>query len=407
MSIEATLGTIAELTQELGATYELQAELVSAELDAQEAVIGAFKKWRCTAWLCTTGGYSSDSEPGGWTKALHWPNLEENDHPDQGEARAAVSDAAQEYNTTDVDQMDQKEELSTIPTDLGSFLVDWFEIDNTFSNIYYPANTNEVPASGQGWLSSASSGYDSAVGTQRSAADTAREVVGGLISNSSTFLTDITDTMGTLTSLALTQEQNYLNALTALAQDYSSIGGYISAAKEIVQLFKDERDLYYQRVNEQGRQLAAAVNSVIQVGLLENDLNGIGPGGNWPDPQNVSTDADQPGTPARDEIITDAAWFKSHIDFWDDIESDMTSLKTSADGAAVLPIKIIKLPHFSAVQSTALNGLADKLTAAIGGGQTSAGKVSDGLTTSIRNYIENEIGAGAEADAFFNQHVGG
>lgn len=79
---------------------------------------------------------------------------------------------------------------------------------------------------------------------------------------------------------------------------------------------------------------------------------------------------------------------------------------SSADGAAVLPIKIINMPHFPAVQSNALNGLADKLKTAIGGGKTAAGHMGEGLTTTIRNHIDNEIGAGADADAFFNEHVG-
>ena len=87
--------------------------------------------------------------------------------------------------------------------------------------------------------------------------------------------------------------------------------------------------------------------------------------------------------------------------------SDMGELKASAEAAPVLPIKIIELPHFSAVQSTALNGLADSLTTAIGQGKDAAAKMSNGLTTTIRNYINNEIGAGAEADAFFNKHVTG
>lgn len=407
MSIQATLDTIGELIYELGQTYELQAEKVNAELEAQESTIGAFKQWRCTAWLCTTGGYSSDSEPSGWAKFAHWPNLEENDHPDQGAAKDAVNEAAEEYNTTDTAQMDQKEELSTIPTDLGGFLEDWFEIDNAFANIYYPANTNEIPAAGQSWLSSASGGYAASVGTQRSAADTVREIVGGLVSNGSSFLGEITDTMATLTDLALDQEQNYLDLLKALTFNYMDIDSYITAAEDLVQVIQEERVLYYDRVATQGEQLAGAVDTVIQVGLLSNDLVGIGPGGNWPTPQNVASDSDNPGSPSRDEIITDAGWFKSHIDYWEDIETDMTTLKSTADMSATLPIKIINLPHFTAVQSTAMNGLADELTAAIGGGQHAAGDVSDGLTTTIRNYIENEIGSGADAERFFNQHVGG
>ncbi|NHB84160.1 hypothetical protein G7085_04705 [Tessaracoccus sp. HDW20] len=232
-------------------------------------------------------------------------------------------------------------------------------------------------------------------------------MLGDLISNSSAFLTEITDTMASFTDLALQQEQIYLDALLSMAQDYTSIGGYIDAAKGLLQTVKSERDIYYQRVNEQGRLLAAAVDSVIQTTLLENDLDGIGPGGSWPDPQNVATNKDNPAGPTRDEIITDAEWFRRHIAYWDDLSSDLAELKVSADAAAVLPIKIIDLPHFSAVQSTALNGLAESLQTAIGQGQSAAGKMSDALTRSIRNYINNELGAGAEADAFFHQHVGG
>lgn len=408
MSVQSTLDTISQLTEELGETYALQAELVEAEIEAQRGIVGDFKEWVCdnTGFL-SCGSYYSETEPGGGSKFWHWPYLENNPHSRQGEAMDELRAAEEEYNTTETEQMSRKEKLSTIPTDLGSFLVDWFAIDSSFSGIYYPANANEVPGSGQSWLGSASSGYESAVGTQRSAADTAKEIVGGLISNSSAFLGDVTDTMGNLTQLALDQEQLYLDAFNAGFQDYTSIGGFISAIKDIAQVFQSERQLFFDRVNEQGRQLAAAVDSVIQVGLLSNDLVGIGPGGNWPNPQNVASDTDNPGSPSRDEIVADASWFKTHIGYWDDIETEMTALKASADGAAVLPIKIIDMPHFSAHQSNALNGLAEELTAAIGGGKTSAGSMSDGLTTTIRNYIENELGAGADAEAFFNQHVGG
>ncbi len=406
MSIDATLSTIGDLIADLKETYELQAELVSTEIANQESVISGFKRYQCVSWpFCPSGGYSSDSEPG--DLARFWHTIEENDHPDQGEAREQVEAAAEEYNTTETAQMDQQEELSTIPTDLGGFLQAWVAIDSSFANIYYPANTNEIPSSGETWLSTASGGYDSAVGTQRTAADTARSVTGDLISNSAAFLSKITDTMGSFTDLALQQEQLYVDALSSLAQDYTSIGGYISAAKELAQLMQDQRQLYYDRVSEQGQLLASAVESVIQTTLLESDLDGIGPGGAWPDPQNVATNKDNPAQPPQDEIITDATWFGRHIAYWDDMTSDMGELKASAEAAPVLPIKIIELPHFSAVQSTALNGLADSLTTAIGQGKDAAAKMSNGLTTTIRNYINNEIGAGAEADAFFNKHVTG
>ncbi len=191
--------------------------------------------------------------------------------------------------------------------------------------------------------------------------------------------------MGSFTDLALQQEQLYVDALSSLAQDYTSIGGYISAAKELAQLMQDQRQLYYDRVSEQGQLLASAVESVIQTTLLESDLDGIGPGGAWPDPQNVATNKDNPAQPSQDEIITDATWFGRHIAYWDDMTSDMGELKASAEAAPVLPIKIIELPHFSAVQSTALNGLADSLTTAIGQGKDAAAKMSNGLTTTIRN----------------------
>lgn len=195
MSVDSTLDAITQLTEELGEIYSLQAELVEAEIAAQRDIVGEFKEWVCnnTGFL-TCGDYYSETEPGGGTKFWHWPYLKNEPHSRQGEAMDELRAAQEQYDTTETEQMDRQEKLATIPTDLGGFLRDWFAIDTSFAAVYFPANANEVPGSGQSWLGSASGGYDSAMGTQRSAADTAKDVVGGLITNSSAFLGEVTVT---------------------------------------------------------------------------------------------------------------------------------------------------------------------------------------------------------------------
>lgn len=406
MSPQATLDLIKQLTDDLATTYETQAELVAAEMEASRGRAGEFQEWECSAWLCTTGGYYSETKPSGWDEFLHFPNLSARPHSRQGEAMDELQAAEEEYNTTDTEQLSRQEKLARIPTDIGGFLMDWFSIDADFAQIYYAANKNEIPASGEAWLSSSSGAYDSAIGTQRTAADTARDVTGGLVENTSAFLSEITDSVTNLADLALEQEQLYLDTIGALIEDYTSISGFISAAKNLAQLFLDSRQYYFDQVQEQGRQLASAVDTVIQVGLLENDLTGIGPGGNWPTPNNVQQDPDNPAWTPVDEIRTDLAWFKSHVDHWDEKASEMETLKGTADSAASLPVIMIDMPHFSAAQSTSLNGLADDITAAINGGRAAAEEMSSALTDTIRNYVENETSSAAEADALFNEYFG-
>lgn len=404
MSPQDTLDYVKQLTDDLAETYELQAELVLAELNAAQGRVGEFKEYECTAWLCTTGGYYSETKPSGWDEFLHWPNLKGRDHTRQGEAMDELEAARSEYNTTSDEQLSQQEKLAKIPTDVGGFLMDWFQVDSDFARIYYPAGTNEVPSSGESWLGDSSGGYASAVGTQRRSADTARGVNGSLVSNTSSYLGNITNTISNLSDLALQQQDLYINMITGLVQDYSSIGGFINAAKSLVSTIQDARTLYFNRLQEQGRQLASAVDTVIQIGLLSNDLIGIGPGGAWPSPSNVAQNPSNPGRPSLDEIRTDLAWFKAHIDFWDDIAAQMATLKSTAAGSSRLPVIMIDMPHFSAVQSASLNGLADSLAAVIDGGHTAAEDISVALRQTIRNYVDNEIYSANQADALFNEY---
>lgn len=404
MPPQDTLDYIKQLTDDLADAYELQAELVLAELDAAQGRVGDFKEYECTAWLCTTGGYYSETKPSGWDEFLHWPNLKGRDHTRQGEAMDELQAARDEYNTTSDEQLSQQEKLAKIPTDVGSFLIDWFQLDTDFARIYYPDSTSEVPSAGDSWLGANASAYEAAVGTQRRSAETARGVTGDLVSNTSSYLSEITDSVSNLTDLAIQQEDLYIDMISGLVQDYSSIGGFISAAQSLVTSIQDARKLYYDRLKEQGRQLASAVDTVIQTGLLTNDLAGIGPGGAWPGATNVSSNPDQPGCTTVDEVRSDLDWFKHHIDYWDGIAGEMATLKASAAASSRLPVIMIDMPHFSAVQSSSLNGLADALSTVIAGGHTAAEDMVVSLRQTIRNYVDNEIASASQADALFNEY---
>lgn len=263
---------------------------------------------------------------------------------------------------------------------------------------------DEVPTNGESWLGSNSGTYSSAVSTQRRSADATRGIVGDLVSNSSDYLSNITTSVNNLTDLAIQQQDLYVDMITGMIQDYSKIGGFIGAAKSLVETVKTARTTYTNQVKEQGRQLASAVNTVIKIGLLENDLVGIGPDGKWQGPTNVTRDPSHPDELTADQVRADADWFKKHYDNWDDIASDMGTLKATAAGTSRLPIKMIDLPHFSAMQSSSLNGLADSLSTAIDGGHTAAEDMSVALRQTIRNYIDNEISSTSEADALFNEY---
>ncbi|GAA4893677.1 hypothetical protein GCM10025789_08600 [Tessaracoccus lubricantis] len=404
MGPQATLDLITQMTDDLQDAYELQAELVLAEIEASRALVGDFKEYRCESWpFCPSGGYYSETRPSDWS--MFWHTIRVSDHERQGEAMDALADAETKYNTTETEQMSRKDKLVSIPTDVGGFLTDWFSIDSSFENIYYPANTNEIPADGEPWASGNAAGYDASIGSQRTAAEKARDVTGGLVSNTTTYLGNVTDSIANLTDLAQQQEQVYLDAIKIVLME-PTIGDFIGAVEDLAQLVLDQRQLFFDRVQEQGRQLVAAVTSVVQVGLLGNDLDGVGPGGTWPTPRNVSRDLDQPGCVETDEVRANAAWFRSQATYWDDIANEMSSLHATATGAARLPVIMIDMPHFSSAESASLNGLADDLTAAIDGGRTAAEDMRDALRQTARNYLDNEASSTSEADALFNEYFG-
>lgn len=191
-----------------------------------------------------------------------------------------------------------------------------------------------------------------------------------------------------------------------MIQNYSKIDGFISAAKGVVDAIQRQRTLFFDRVQEQGRELSSAIDTVINVGLLENDLINIGPGGEWTGPGGSGRNLDNPGNPSDDELRTDVEWFKTHIDYWDDIATEMGALETKAKSTSDLPVQMIDMPHVTAAQSSAINSLADRLETAIAGGHTAAEDMVVALRTTIRNYIDNEASSAGQADAMFNEYFG-
>ncbi|MBB1482712.1 hypothetical protein H5392_02405 [Tessaracoccus sp. MC1865] len=404
MSPQATLDLITQMTEDLQDAYELQAELVLAEMEASRALVGDFKEYRCESWpFCPSGGYYSETRPSGWN--LFWHTIRTSDHERQGEAMEALAEAESGYDTTCTAQTSRKDKLVSIPTDVGGFLLDWFSIDASFEGVYYPANTNEIPSNGEPWVSGNAAGYDASIGSQRTAAETTRGVAGGLVSNTTTYLGNVTDSIANLTNLAQQQEQLYLDAIKFAIME-PTIGSFIGAVEDFAQLVMDQRQLFYDRVQEQGRQLSAAISSVVQVGLLENDLTGIGPGGTWPSPRNVSRDLDQPGCTGNDEVRANAEWFQSQVAYWDDLATQMSTLHSTASGASRLPVIMIDMPHFSAAESSSLNGLADSITTAIDGGRAAAESMRDSLRQTARNYLDNEASSTSQADSLFNEYFG-
>lgn len=400
---QSTIDLVKQMTDDLKDTYETQADLVLAEMSTARSHVGDFQEWECTAILCTTFGYYSETPPSTFDKVLHWPNLTGRPHSRQGEARDELQTAEDEYNTTDEKQLSQQEKLANIPTDVGDFVTDWFDVDSEFAKVYYPASTTEIPASGGAWASQSAGMYGGSLSTQRTAADLAKDTVAGLVTNTTSYLRDVTDSVAALADLALAQEKIYVDTIKAAIQDYTSIGGFIGAIKDLITVMQDLRQLYIDEVQEQGRQLAGAVDSVIQVGILQNDLEGIGKGGKWPSATNAEENLNNPNSVASGDIRSDAEWFKAHIKYWDDIEKEMSALKTKAAGTSRLPVIMIDMPQFSAAQSTSLNGLADDLQTAIHEGCVAAGEMSEALTDTIREYINNESASAAEAEALFKE----
>lgn len=57
MSPQDTIDLIRQMTEDLTDAYELQAELVLAELDAAQGLVGGFKEYSCECWpFCPSGG---------------------------------------------------------------------------------------------------------------------------------------------------------------------------------------------------------------------------------------------------------------------------------------------------------------------------------------------------------------
>lgn len=399
MSLEQTLADITDLIDVLQSTYEDQADLVAAELKNQRAVINSFKQWRCDFLFCT---YASDTPPP-WHHYLgHW-DLNEYPHPVVPEANESAAEVQSQFDVTDESQTTLQEQLSSIPADIGNFAKDWFSIDNALAHIYYPSNSYEVPSGGQGWLGAASGAYGAAIGTQHSAAQTVRSVVGSMVAQTTAFLGRITDMMASLSTLATEQNGVYTNAFQGLSGLKPM--DYIGAINLVVDLMKDQNGVYVRRVGELGKSLAAAVDEVITTGLLENDLAEIGPSGKWPAPRQVDTAADNPGTPTYDELVVDAKWFRAHIDFWDDIFDEMREVYGKAEAARSLPSRLVNMPHFSSMTSEALNELASDIGRTIMGGYTAANSMSNALFTAINAYLTTEASSAEEANKILEDIV--
>lgn len=405
MSPQTAIDAVTQMTDELGETYSTQAELVLAEVDIAREMVGDFKQWKCTnGWWCHFGNATWESQPNRFTRTMHVGGISPVPHSRQGEAMEALVDAEETYDETDEEQVGRHEKLSTFPTDIGGFLTGWFGSHTEFSDIYYPASVIEVPASGQGWLSSNATTYGSSLSSQRAAAEKARGVMEGLVTNTSSFLGDVTDSMANMVQLALDQEQLYLDLILAAMQEFPKISGFISMLKELAQVIQDERVLYFNRIAEIGRQLSTAVNTVVQVGLLANNLRGIGPGGQWPSGTNAESDPSSSGQASIDQIRGDVQWFKGHVDYWDAMAADMTALRDTAAAVPKLPNILIDLPQFSAHGSLAMNNLADDLVDVVNGGRTAAENMSEALTQTIKNYLANETSSAAQADQLFNEY---
>lgn len=213
---QSTIDLVKQMTGDLKDTYETQADLVLAEVSTARTHVGDFQEWECKSLLCP---YYSETEPSGWVKAWHWPVMTARPHSRQGEAMDELRTAEDEYNTTDEKQLSQQEKLANIPADVDDFVTDWFDVDSEFAKVYYPASTTEIPASGGAWASQSAGMYGGSLSTQRTAADLAKDTVAGLVTNTTSYLSDVTDSVAALADLALAQEKIYVDTIKAAIQD--------------------------------------------------------------------------------------------------------------------------------------------------------------------------------------------
>ncbi|WP_139984341.1 hypothetical protein [Nocardioides litoris] len=425
MSVEQTIQMINQACDDMVDAYATLAESAAPAMDELTTTIGRIRQWKYVSRV--NGGPPMteyrDTQYNGWEKAVMWFGgmswtEEEVPHPRADEARARVQELLGVANANDAQFELDMDDIAQTPRVLGQLLGGWLTIRDTFTQQVaqgIPSDVAYIPTSGSiaGWSSpSAAAAYATVVGSQNSAADTAVDVMSGLLDNAAAFLASLQESLAGFAALTLDLDRYYSDLVSKGA------GIVTGMEKPSFGLVSDAIDLGFTAVNglkEQevstaqtfGSMLNSTIQALLQIETLSNEINGMGEtsGENgWPAP--IAVTYTDEGDPTDAQLVTHAQYFLDHAAFWDDMSSTLSTLSTQAGGTVELPVMYTRVPTFSADQSIALNGLSNRLeTDVLRRGSTQTAAISTKLRQVMETYLQQEA-ANAEQIRQVKERIG-
>ncbi|RMB58199.1 hypothetical protein [Tessaracoccus antarcticus] len=420
MSITTTISQINQACEDLQDAYQDLAEEALPAYDRLNSSIGRLTQWEV---MVSSGGYGGattfyqDSKPRWWEKFVGVITVGEVPHPDADKARDAAKVLFGDIATNDDVYSARSEDIASTPKDLGEIMGEWLGIVDVFDSQVaqaIPSSTAYIPTSGglDGWRSPrASSGYEATASSQNSAAETTAEVVRALLENCAGFLEHLKSSLVAFATLTMDQNRFYSETLTSIPTEISldAVLGLIETGANIVNTLKEAE---LKQAEAMGSDLTSTITALLNISALDGQITRMGEtsgDGGWPQPAPMDpAHGGSNGPAARDELSYNTQYFKDHIDFWDGISETMTPLGQQATGIPELPVMFLRLPSFSANQSTALNSLGDRVASdCLVKGSTATATVATKLGETIRSYVRTEAANEAIANRIINDHFGG
>lgn len=417
--VTTTIAQINQACEDLQDTYQTLADEAMPAYDRLNSSIGRLTQWEV---IQSDGGYGSittywDSKPRWWHMLLGIGVVGEVPHPEAHLAREAAEGLFGDIANNDGVYVARSEDIAATPKDMGEIMGEWLEIVDKFDTEVaqvIPSNTAYIPTTGglDGWRSPrASNGYEATANSQNAAAESTAELVRSLLDNCAGFLEHLKSSLAAFAALTMDQNRFYSETLTSIPTEISldAVLGLIETGANIVNSLKEAE---LKQAEAMGSDLTSTITTLLNISALEGRITRMGESAGddgWPQPAPMDPGRGGSGGPAaRDELSYNTQYFRDHIDFWGDISSTIRPLGHQAEGIAELPVMFLRLPSFSANQSTALNSLGDRIaTDCLVKGRRATRAVATKLGETIRSYVRSEAANETIANQIINEHFGG
>lgn len=423
MTVTQTVEKITTACTDMKDAFRTLADNAGPSLDQMTSAIGALTQYHVRGYISgALGGmgshydYYSDTKPRWWERLFGGVlSVDEVPHPRREEVQAEADSMFGTAEANDENFKLDTDSIAETPEKVGQLITQWLTIADAFSSKVaqvIPSSTVYIPTSGglEGWLSSsASSAYEASVSSQDGAAGTTSGVMTDYMSNCASFMESMSGSLASFAALTIAQDEFYTEVIeNCVIGDISfdSIKQLITTGISVIEQTRSDENTAKTNL---ASMLNSTISSLLDIETLNRTITEMGENrsdNGWPGPASMSVSASS-GTPTTSDLVFNTQYFYDHAKFWRGVSGDLGSLASDADSVTQIPTMFVRLPSFSANQSTALNELSHRIAQdALRKGAGATSTLAELLDSTIASYLRVEAENTDTAQAVYKQVYG-